>query len=99
MPTLWSVKGCKAEYQAAMAGAKRIVAVVVNYRTPELTIKAVRSLQASDYPLHAIVVVDNGSADDSDRQIRSSVQDIRLIGAPTNGGFSAGCKACQSGRL
>jgi GT2 family glycosyltransferase len=77
-------------------------AVIVNFRTADATVAAVRSLLASDPPVTSIFVVDNGSGDDSASRIRSSVNGIRLIEASANRGFSAGCNigirsALQSG--
>lgn len=67
------------------------VAVVLNYRTPEDTILAVRSLQASRTPPAAIIVVDNASGDGSPERLRDSLSDVTLIVAAANDGFSAGC--------
>jgi GT2 family glycosyltransferase/glycosyltransferase involved in cell wall biosynthesis len=43
---------------------RRIAAVVLNYGTPDDTYLAVRSLLASQPPLSAVIVVNNGTADD-----------------------------------
>jgi GT2 family glycosyltransferase len=66
-------------------------AVVVNYRTPEDTILAVRSLLASDPPPARIIVVDNGSGDGSPGLIRRQVPCVTVIEASRNEGFSEGC--------
>jgi hypothetical protein len=68
-----------------------LVAVVLNYRTPDDTILAVRSLQAADAPLK-VIVVDNGSGDGSVPRLRA-LSDVELIELPQNVGFSAGCNA------
>jgi GT2 family glycosyltransferase len=71
----------------------RIGAVVLNYRTPGDTILAVRSLQAADTTLAPIVVVDNGSGDDSLECLRRHLQGIELLALERNVGFSVGCNA------
>jgi hypothetical protein len=72
-------------------GPVQTTAVIVNFRTADKAVTAVRSLQASNPPVASIIVVDNGSGDDSARRIASSVDGIRLIEEPTNRGFSAAC--------
>jgi GT2 family glycosyltransferase len=67
-------------------------AIVVNFRTPELTIGAIEHLRASTLPgrgLH-VTVVDNGSGDDSADRIAASARNVRLIRAPDNLGFAGG---------
>ena len=46
-------------------GAEELTAVVLNWRTPELTRRAVESLIEDGVPAARIVVVDNGSGDGS----------------------------------
>jgi N-acetylglucosaminyl-diphospho-decaprenol L-rhamnosyltransferase len=66
--------------------------VVVNFRTPDLTVKCVRSLLA----LHIahpqdMVVVENASPDDSYKQLRTVLPaGVRLVRASMNRGFGAG---------
>src|SRR5262245_15083079 len=69
---------------------RHTAAVVLNYRTAEQTIRAVRSLQGSGAGLD-VVVVDNASNDGSAERFRAELTDVAVIVAPTNGGFSAGC--------
>ncbi len=73
--------------------ATSVAAVVLNYRTPDQTWLAVRSLQASFAPPARIVVVDNGSGDASVPRLRESLGDVELIENPVNLGFSDGCNA------
>jgi len=77
---------------------KQFSAVIVNYRTPDLTIEAIRSL-ASDVAGRqdrAVIVVDNFSEDDSADKIQAAISEngwdkwARLVPSPVNGGFSAG---------
>jgi GT2 family glycosyltransferase len=66
-------------------------AVVLNFRTAERTIRAVRSLQRSHVPPDGIIVVDNASGDDSIGQMERALPEVGLIVSGTNDGFSAGC--------
>jgi GT2 family glycosyltransferase len=68
-----------------------IIAVVLNYRTPDLTIAAVQSLRQSDFSASHIIVVDNASDDGSVNLIARHLPDVHLIAAAANDGFSAGC--------
>jgi GT2 family glycosyltransferase len=71
----------------------RVAAVVLNYRTPDDTILAVRSLQAADTDFVSIVIVDNGSNDGSAEAFRRQLFGVTVIELSTNQGFSAGCNA------
>jgi GT2 family glycosyltransferase len=70
----------------------RVVAIVLNYRTPELTERAVASLQASESPLHNIIVVDNGSDDGSEQRLRKW-PGVSVVQTGSNLGFSGGMNA------
>ena len=75
----------------------RISVIIINYKTPGLTLQAIRSLY-KELDLHqdCIVVVDNCSGDDSVNQIKAGIHqdnwpgEIRLIESDRNGGFSYG---------
>jgi GT2 family glycosyltransferase len=67
------------------------VAVFLNYRTPNETVRAVSSLQSSRTSVDGIVVVDNGSTDGSPQQLASALRGVHLITSDTNLGFSGGC--------
>src|SRR5215207_11245169 len=69
-----------------------VYAVVVNFRTPDLTLNALAHLYGSaNLPgaLH-VYVVDNGSGDDSAARIAQLYPDTPLIRSPTNLGFAGG---------
>ena len=66
-------------------------AVVLNYRTPEGTIRAVKALQACLPPPAAVIVVDNASGDDSLARFARELPGVVVEVAASNGGFSAGC--------
>ncbi len=78
----------------------RLAVVIVNYRTPDLVIDALASLEAELDPGRDVaVVVDNDSGDGSADAIERAVEDrkwqawARLVRSPVNGGFSAGNNA------
>lgn len=77
----------------------RILTVLVNYRTAELTLHAVEALMNATAALPGIraVVVDNLSEDGSLARLREGVarrgfgQRVDVLDAGRNGGFGAGC--------
>lgn len=71
--------------------------VIINYRTPQLVIDCLFSLQADFKPgQNIITVVDNFSGDDSAEKIERAITEnqwsksVQVIKSPINGGFSAG---------
>lgn len=71
----------------------RLAAVVVNYRTPAETSRAVASLQASRRAVQEIVVVDNGSGDGSESELRRRHPGVLIVQTGTNRGFAGGTNA------
>jgi len=69
----------------------RLAAVVLNFRTPEDTLLAVRSLNSSHRPFDEIIVVDNGSGNHSVPYLRKNLCGPVLIENKRNLGFSGGC--------
>jgi GT2 family glycosyltransferase len=88
-----------AESRAEICERARIAAVIVNYRTPDLTLDAVRSLLPQLDPVRdVVVVVDNASGDGSAARIREAVaragwKGVRLIESAENSGFAGGNNA------
>jgi GT2 family glycosyltransferase len=80
---------------------KRLLVVIVNYRTALLTIDCLRSLESEvrALPLTRVVVTDNASGDDSVDRIEAAIRDhawgewASLMPLPDNGGFAAGNNA------
>jgi len=71
---------------------QKINPIIVNFRTPDLTLKCVDSIirlgiaDAAD-----IIVVENASPDDSFARLKAALPaEVQLVQAPRNGGFSAG---------
>ncbi|MBC7784645.1 MAG: glycosyltransferase, partial [Burkholderiales bacterium] len=75
-----------------------VLVVIVNYRTPGLTIDCLKSLapQVACVPGTQVVVTDNKSPDDSVAQIAIAINDLgiadwcRLMPLEKNGGFAYG---------
>jgi GT2 family glycosyltransferase len=68
-----------------------IAVVVLNYRTPDDTLLAVRSVQASRKPVGRLIVVDNGEDEACERALAPWRNSIRFIKSTGNAGFSGGC--------
>lgn len=75
----------------------RLAAIIVNYRTPELTLRALDSLLPQLNPERdEVILVDNGSGDSSvawlSRRLRARFRGapVRLVDVGRNRGFSAG---------
>ncbi len=76
-----------------------VLVVLLNYKTPEMTIKSLRAaMDAMEDLAGEITVVDNASGDGSLNTIRAAAEDagwlqsgrVRLLQSPVNGGFGAG---------
>ena len=66
-----------------------VTAVVLNWRTPDLTERAVRALIDDGVAPNRIVVVDNGSNDGSAERLRTAFPGARLLALNANRGFAA----------
>jgi GT2 family glycosyltransferase len=78
--------------------------VLVNFRGSSDTIEAVRRLGELDWPQDQleIVVVENGSGDNSAELIRAAAPQVKLVVSKTNEGFAGGCNrgvAASSGEF
>ncbi|MBO3762218.1 glycosyltransferase family 2 protein [Ciceribacter sp. L1K22] len=74
-----------------MAERQRLHVILVNFRTPALTIRSVGSLRKRGIAgPDNITVVDNRSGDDSVEKMAAAMPDIRIKVSPVNGGFGAG---------
>lgn len=82
-----------------MIQSPRILTVILNFRTPDLTLRAATAALA-DLPGDAdeVLVIDNGSGDDSLERLAQGFADrgwdrdprMRLVASDRNGGFGAG---------
>ena len=70
-----------------------ISVVLVNFRGADDTIECVRGLRELNWPADRleIVVVENGSGDDSLEKLKALGDDIVLIDSGANLGFTGGC--------
>lgn len=76
----------------------KLLAVTVNFRTPEMTLRAVGTLlhELERYPDARVAIVDNDSADGSVEKLRQGVVDagwsdrVEVLASPWNGGFAWG---------
>src|ERR1700687_3585794 len=77
---------------AKVRGNGRIGVVLVNYRGWQDTLECIASLQAIEYGQGLdVIVVDNGSGDESRERIRTGFPDVHLMEMDRNLGFAGGC--------
>lgn len=69
----------------------KVSIVVLNWNGWSDTLECLASLERLDYSDYQVIVVDNGSTDDSVLHIRERFPYIELLEAGRNLGFSAGC--------
>jgi GT2 family glycosyltransferase len=67
-----------------------VYAVTVNWNRPDDTLECLRTLAAQSYPALGLLVVDNGSTDDSVARIQAEFPQADLVASPENLGFAAG---------
>lgn len=68
-----------------------VLVIILNWRQPTLTIECVRALQKSTYPHLKIMVIDNGSGDDSVAIMQQHLPDTKIMPLAENLGFAGGC--------
>lgn len=69
-------------------GVDSLTAVVVNFRTPDYTIRAARALVEDGLEPERVVVIDNGSEDESPARFASELPGFRLVNIERNVGFA-----------
>lgn len=69
----------------------KVVIVIVNWNRPYDTLECLTSLQCLEYPSLELVVVDNGSRDDSGNLISRQFPQVPLLLQQKNLGFAGGC--------
>ncbi|HZL26052.1 MAG TPA: glycosyltransferase family 2 protein [Acidobacteriaceae bacterium] len=79
----------------AMSGEEMpfVVCVVVNWNGWQDTVACLDSLRRQDYANLSVVVIDNGSANDSVERIRAAHPEVTLHQTGRNLGFPSGCNA------
>jgi GT2 family glycosyltransferase len=68
----------------------RVCILVLNWNAPDDTLACVNSLQNASYPQKEILIVDNGSTDDSVYKLKEAFPQIKLIETGKNMGFVGG---------
>jgi len=69
----------------------KVIVVVLNWNNYTDTASCLSSLRQLHYDNCEVVVVDNGSTDDSASQIRNAFPEVSVIETNSNLGFAAGC--------
>lgn len=72
-------------------GRAEVAIVVLNWNGWRDTLACLESLKRSDYPSTHLIVVDNGSEDDSARRIREAHPGVTVLETGSNLGFAGGC--------
>ncbi len=82
-----------ATVSAVMAADRpgRTTGVLLNHSTPDDTLLALQSIQASRRPFRTVILVDNGSHDDWEALLRDRTASARLIVSERHLGFPGGC--------
>ena len=85
---------------APPAGLERVAVVILNWREPQLTLRAARSILADGVPADRLVVVDNGSGDGSAELLREALPGSTVLALPRNlslsRAFNAGARALEA---
>lgn len=68
----------------------RVAAIALDYNGRDVTLQALASLTAQDYPACDVVVVDNGSTDGSEAAIRAAYPQVAVVRTEQNLGPSGG---------
>jgi len=76
-----------------ISSIKKVQAIIVNWERPQDTIECIRSVECSQGYEISVLIVDNGSRDDSVHQIRQACPQVAVLSLPQNQGFSGGCNA------
>ncbi|MGH2920864.1 MAG: glycosyltransferase family 2 protein [Gaiellaceae bacterium] len=71
-----------------MTGVSALTVVISNWGTPELTIRSASSVIADGVPAERVVIVDNGSDDDSYARFEAKLGDCELVRLEQNVGFA-----------
>ncbi|MDZ7356735.1 MAG: glycosyltransferase family 2 protein, partial [candidate division KSB1 bacterium] len=67
-----------------------VAVIILNWNNWQDTVECLESLAQIDYPNYQVIVIDNGSSDDSVVQLKHRFDWIRLFETGENLGFSAG---------
>jgi GT2 family glycosyltransferase len=70
--------------------AGEVITIIVNYGLPEVTIRCVNSVLEADYRPSNVLLVDNGSTDDSVEILSATFPNLPILTIPKNIGFVGG---------
>lgn len=70
--------------------APKVCIILLNWNQETDTSECVRSLLRVDYPNYKILVVDNGSVDNSPENLRKAFPHVEMLSNPRNYGFTEG---------
>ncbi len=71
----------------------KLSVVIPSWNTRELLRVCLQRLSEAELPAHEVIVVDNGSADDSADMVAADFPEVVLIRHAKNEGFAGGCNA------
>lgn len=71
-----------------MIDLARLTVVIANWGTPDLTIRSAKAAIADGVPAEQVVVVDNGSEDDSYARFQDELRECELVRLEENIGFA-----------
>jgi hypothetical protein len=77
----------------------RVYVVIPNWERPDDTVACIRSVEADGYSNLRILVVDNGSTDNSVETISAACPEVAMLTLPKNLGFAGGSNAGIDGAL
>lgn len=67
-----------------------ILIIVINWQQPLLSVECVHSLQKMDYPSKHLLLIDNGSDDNSLEIFEKTIPQVPIMALPENLGFAKG---------
>lgn len=76
--------------EVATHSPSSVQVVVLNWNGWEHTLRCLEALDNLRYPLYSVLVVDNGSTDDSETHLRRSWPDVEIIQTGANFGYAGG---------
>jgi GT2 family glycosyltransferase len=72
------------------ADPPHVTFVILNWNQAQMTMDCLESLYAQDYPRYQVIIVDNGSRDDSCRRITEAYPQVTIIANDRNVGYTSG---------
>ncbi len=73
--------------------SKSVNIFVLNWNGRDLTLDCLASLKHISYPSVKVIVIDNGSTDDSVISVKNNYPDVEIVVLPKNSGFAGGNNA------